>query len=122
MSGKKNPSSEGAGSAEKIIAEVASPAPTEASTPVAGPGIEQVQDAQMEEAREVEVVMEESEELLHQLLESSTTMEIDGGAVADQATERPLSRRQKKRKREEEEKAERKRRAIESEEEREREN
>ena len=96
MSGKKNPSSEGAGSAEKIVAEVASPAPTEASTPVAGPGIEQVQDAHMEEA---EVVIEENEELLHQLLETSTSMEIDGGAVADQATERPLSRRQKKRKR-----------------------
>ena len=57
MSGKENPSSEGAGSAEKIIAEVASPATTEASTPVEGPGIEQVQDAQMEEVRDVEVVM-----------------------------------------------------------------
>ena len=83
MSEKKNPSWEGAGSAENNIAEVASPATTEASTPMEGAGIEQVQDETMEN------VMGTNENLLAQLLNTSAAMDIEGGGeggAADSAT------------------------------------
>ena len=69
----KIPSSEGAGSAKKNIAEVASLAMTKASTPMEGAGIEQVQDATMED------VMGQNEDLLAQLLNTSEAMDIEGG-------------------------------------------
>ena len=115
MSGKENPSSEGAGSAEKNIAEVASPATTEASTPVEGAGIEQVQDETMED------VMGANENFLAQLLNTSAAMDIDGGGEgAADSTPRSneqgrTSRRERRRRREEEEREERKRKREEEE-------
>ena len=122
MSEKKIPSSEGAGSAENNIAEVASPATTEASTPMEGAGIEQVQDETMEN------VMGTNENLLAQLLNTLAAMDIEGGGeggAADSATgsneQGRTSRQERRRRREEEEREERKRKREESEEERERE-
>ena len=119
MSGKENPSSEGAGSAKNNIAEVASPATTEASTPMEGAGIEQVQDETMED------VMGNNKNLLAQLLNTSAAMDIDGGGEgAADSTPRSneqgrTSRRERRRRREEEEREERKRKREESKEERE---
>ena len=118
MSGKKNPSSEGAGFAKNNIAEVASPATTKASTPMEGAGIEQVQDKTMED------VMGNNENLLTQLLNTLAAMDIDGGGGAADSTPRlndqgRTSRRERRRRREEEEREERKRKREESKEERE---